>query len=442
MSSELRDILVLLPTWEQLRLSVGVTATGQELFRLVCDVAHIRDTRYFGLSVVRNEEYVFLDLKQKLSKYFSKDWRMEMNQRSKISRAPFIAFFRVQFYVENGRAISDKTARYLYYCHLKEQVLRSRCEHREEVYFLLAACGLQADLGDHQESVHVGKYFEPQAYFPQWIISSRGADYILRHVPAMHRERRGLSPKEAVLGFIRAACRLEDVPVHFFRLYKEKKEDGPSILLGLALKGVLIYREADDDAQLLFDFPWPRISKVTCLGKKLEIQPEGPLAAQKLRLYTGYTWRSRYLLHLLRATHRLHLSLRPVLQWLQQLEEAEERKCYRESYISDPLEQDLNPRRRDYLGNEEDGMDSRRQSLLLSLCPQSHGSSHTAGIKLYSLREEREMSVDEPTGTERLCRTTPSSSSWSGFQQPGHLHQGQRSGRWRLTIGVTSISTA
>lgn len=41
--------------------------------------------------------------------------------------------------------------------------------HREEAYFLLAACGLQADLGNHQETVHMGKYFKPQAYFPQWV---------------------------------------------------------------------------------------------------------------------------------------------------------------------------------------------------------------------------------------------------------------------------------
>lgn len=57
------------------------------------------------------------------------------------------------------------------------------------------------------------------ALCPQ-IINSRGADYILRHVPAMHREHRGLSPQEAILRFIRDACQLEDVPVHFFRLYK------------------------------------------------------------------------------------------------------------------------------------------------------------------------------------------------------------------------------
>lgn len=52
------------------------------------------------------------------------------------------------------------------------------------------------------------------------IIAKRGSAYLLRHVPTAHREQQGLSPKEAELRFIREACRLEDVPVHFFRLYK------------------------------------------------------------------------------------------------------------------------------------------------------------------------------------------------------------------------------
>lgn len=57
----------------------------------------------------------------------------------------------------------------MYYCHLKEQVLWFKCMNREEAYFLLAACGLQAELGNQQELVHVDRYFEPHAYFPQWV---------------------------------------------------------------------------------------------------------------------------------------------------------------------------------------------------------------------------------------------------------------------------------
>lgn len=52
---------------------------------------------------------------------------------------------------------------------------RSQCVHREEAYFLLAAYGLQADLGNHRERAHVGRYFQPQTYFPEWVRPRGGA---------------------------------------------------------------------------------------------------------------------------------------------------------------------------------------------------------------------------------------------------------------------------
>ncbi|XP_033090094.1 FERM domain-containing protein 1 isoform X2 [Trachypithecus francoisi] len=392
MASEHRDVLVLLPSQEQLRLAVGVKATGRELFQQVCNAVSIRDTQFFGLCVVRNNEYIFMDLEQKLSKYFSKDWKKEIYEENEKPRAPFVAFLRVQHYVENGRVISDHRARHLYYCHLKERVLRSQCAHREEAYFLLAACALQADLGDHREPAHAGRYFEPHSYFPQWIITKRGIDYILRHMPALHRERQGLSPKEAVLCFIQEACRLEDVPVHFFRLHKDKKEGHPTVILGLTLRGVHIYQ-----------------------GKKLEIQLDGLPAAQKLVYYTGCTWRSRHLLHLLRASHQLHLRVRPTMGQLRQREEAEGKQRYRESYISDGLELDPDSR-----GSPGSRVSSQHCPHRLSRhSTDSHGSSHTSGIEADSwLRESREMSVDTPWEVQGLHEKEPSSSSRTSRSHP------------------------
>lgn len=402
MTVELRDVLVLLPTREQLRLVVGVQATGRELFQQVCDKTSIREVHLFGLSVVRNNEYMFMDLERKLSKYFSKDWRREMHQGPRRCRAPFVTFLRVQYYVENGRIIRDRTARHLYYCHLKEQVLRSQCVHREEAYFLLAAYGLQADLGNHRERAHVGRYFEPQAYFPQWVITKRGSAYILRHAPAVHREQRGLSPKEAVLRFIREACQLEDVPVHFFRLYKDKKEDRATIVLGLTLKGMHIYQEVNHTPQLLYDFPWSQIGKLAFLGKKFEIRPDGLPSARKLVYYTGGASSSRHLLQLLRTSHQLYLRLQPTLRGLRQLEEEQEKKCYRESYISDALELDLHPASS---GDSGDSRDSgQRPSPCLSLL-----SANSQGSSLGM--EPGEMSVDGSLGTEALHGEVPSCSS-------------------------------
>nr|XP_010964377.2 FERM domain-containing protein 1 [Camelus bactrianus] len=444
MTAEHRDVLVVLPTWERLRLVVRVQATGRELFQQVCDKTSIRETHFFGLSVVRNGEYVFVDLEQKLSKYFSKDWKREMHREGGRADAPFVAFLRVQYYVEDGRVIRDKAARHLYYCHLKERVLRSQCAHREEAYFLLAALGLQADLGNHREPAHRGPYFQPQAYFPQWIITKRGSAYILRHAPTLHREQRGLSPKEAELRFIREACRLEDVPVHFFRLYKDKKEDRPTVVLGLTLKGVQVYQEVHHAPQLLYDFPWSRVGKLAFLGKKFEIWPDGLPPARKLVYHTGCAWRSSHLLRLLRDSHQLHRALQPALRRLQQLEEVQEKKCYRESYVSDELELGLEQELGLDLGlagraapgspgspgcGDRAGGSQHPPLQLPLLSADSHCSSHSSGIEVDPQpggpMGPGEMSVDEPIRAPAPCGEGPSCSSRASQSRRGTVGGGR-----------------
>ncbi|XP_075268047.1 FERM domain-containing protein 1 isoform X2 [Opisthocomus hoazin] len=367
MQPESRSVCVFLPSREQLSLAVGVKATGQELFQQVCDLVKIKEPHFFGLSIVKNNEYVFMDLEQKLSKYFSKEWKKETTKGTEKFSPPFVAFFRVQYYVENGRVISDKVARQLYYCHLKEQVLMSRCNHKEEIYFLLAAYSLQADLGNYREKVHAGKYFEPQAYFPQW----------------------------------------------------DKKEDRPTVILGLTLRGMHIYQEVNHVRQLLYDFPWSHIGKLAFLGKKFEIQPDGLPSARKLVYYTGCPFRSRHLLQLLSNSHRLFLNIQPVLKQIRKLEEAEEKKRYRESYISDTLDMDLEPCDKNSRGSGSSG-GSRRDNRLSRQSTGSHGSSHTSGIEADSRhRVSVEMSVDEPFGIDRVHRKEKSCSSTISYGSSG-----------------------
>ncbi|CAI5770456.1 domain-containing 1 isoform X1 [Podarcis lilfordi] len=419
MPPEFRNMCVLLPNRDQLNVMVGVKATGQELFEQVCDALRIKDPHFFGISVVKNNEYVFIDLEQKLCKYFPKEWKKEASKATEKFSPPLVAFFRVQYYVENGRVISDKVARHYYYCHLREQVLRSRCTDKEEVYFLLAAYGLQVDVGDFQENFHRGNYFEPQTYFPQWIIARRGSDYILKHAPEMHREQRGLSTREAILKYVKESCLLEDVPVHFYRLQKDKKEDRPTIILGLTLKGMHIYQEVNHVRQLLYDFPWSHIGKLAFLGKKFVIQPDGLPSARKLVYYTGCPFRSRHLLQLLSNSHRVFLNIQPILKQIQMLEDAEEKKRYRESYISDTLEMDLDPSDKHSHGSGS-SRGSEKNNRLSRQSTDSHGSSHTSGIEADSKhRISVEMSVDEPFGMDRVHRKEKSCSSNISYGSSG-----------------------
>ncbi|XP_023807427.1 FERM domain-containing protein 6 isoform X2 [Oryzias latipes] len=410
-----RCVCVFLPNDDTQNIIVDVKTLCQELLVQVCDLLHLKDCHLFGLSVIQNNEHVYMELDQKLSKYCPKEWKREASKGIDQFGPPMIIHFRAQYYVENGRLISDRVARYYYYWHLRKQVLLSQCIQREEAYFLLAAFALQADLGNFKRNKHFGKYFEPEAYFPQWVIAKRGRDYILRHIPNMHSDQFAITASEAHLKYIKECAQLDDVTVHYYRLYKDKKEVEASLTLGLTLRGIQIFQNVGSVRQLLYDFPWTNVGKLIFVGKKFEILPDGLPSARKLIYYTGCPARSRHLLQLLSNSHRLYMNLQPVLKQVRRLEENEEKKQYRESYISDALELDM-----DHLDKRCRASGSSAGSLsqhkrLSRHSTASHGSSHTSGIESGSFRALSQ----PPHRPLRTCSSSTAShgsSHTSGFE--------------------------
>ncbi|XP_049753890.1 FERM domain-containing protein 6 isoform X1 [Elephas maximus indicus] len=383
-----RSVCIFLPNDESLNIIINVKILCHQLLVQVCDLLRLKDCHLFGLSVIQNNEHVYMELSQKLYKYCPKEWKKEASKVRQYEVTwgidqfgpPMIIHFRVQYYVENGRLISDRAARYYYYWHLRKQVLHSQCVLREEAYFLLAAFALQADLGNFKRNKHYGKYFEPEAYFPSWVVSKRGKDYILKHIPNMHKDQFALTASEAHLKYIKEAVRLDDVAVHYYRLYKDKREIEASLTLGLTMRGIQIFQNLDEEKQLLYDFPWTNVGKLVFVGKKFEILPDGLPSARKLIYYTGCPMRSRHLLQLLSNSHRLYMNLQPVLRHIRKLEENEEKKQYRESYISDNLDLDMDQleKRSRASGSSAGSMKHKRLSRHSTT---SHSSSHTSGIE-------------------------------------------------------------
>ncbi|XP_012672392.1 FERM domain-containing protein 6 [Clupea harengus] len=438
-----RSVCVLLPTKEQLDITVGVKSTGQEVLNQISQLLYVKELHFFGLTVVKDNEHIYLDLEEKLTKYFPKEWKQESGKGPQ-KRIPLLLFLKVQFYVENGRLISERKARQLYFADLRERVLRSECRQQEEVYFQLAGYALQADLPDHPthhltEEDTPKTYFQPKDYFPPWIVAKRGVDYLLRHGPNMHRELWGMPSRDAILLFIRESCRLEDVPVTFYRLQKDKREDRGSALLGLTLRGMQVYQEVNNMRQLLYDFPWSNVGRLTFLGKKFEIQPDGLPSARKLVYYTGSAFRSRHLLLHLSSSHQLYLSLQPALTHLRQLDENEEKKRYRESYISDDL--DLDPQGSDgsprlsRRSTSSSGIeaDTRQRSVSVEMTSMdeeglrqteeksfssaaSLGSSHTSGVDTGSKAR-----ADEDEWQEEETQVRVSSLGEVSVDNPGEV---------------------
>ncbi|XP_043553568.1 FERM domain-containing protein 6 isoform X1 [Chiloscyllium plagiosum] len=419
-----RSVCVFLPNDEALNIIVNVKALCQELFVQVCDLLRLKDCHLFGLSVIQNNEHVYMEQMQKLCKYCPKEWKKEVSKGIDQFGPPMIIHFRVQYYVENGRLIGDRAARYYYYWHLRKQVLQSQCMLHEEAYFLLAAYALQADLGNYKRHKHYGKYFEPEAYFPPWVVTKRGKEYILKHIPNMHKDQYALTASEAHLKYIKEAVQLDDVAVHYYRLYKDKREIDASLMLGLTLQGLQIFQVVGESKQLLYDFPWTNVGKLVFVGKKFEILPDGLPSARKLIYYTGCPLRSRHLLQLLSNSHRLYMNLQPVLRQVRKLEENEEKKQYRESYISDTMELDIEQleKRSRASGSSAGSMKHKRLSRHSTA---SHSSSHTSGIEADT--KQRDLGPEDSFSGNILHRklkscnsmTSHGSSHTSGIESGG-----------------------
>lgn len=66
------------------------------------------------------------------------------------------------------------------------------------------------------------------------MIAKRGREYILRHIPNMHKDQFALTASEAHLKYIKECAQLDDVTVHYYRLYKVGNHPGP---LGQMVQG-------------------------------------------------------------------------------------------------------------------------------------------------------------------------------------------------------------
>ncbi|XP_038591890.1 FERM domain-containing protein 6-like isoform X2 [Micropterus salmoides] len=342
-TTQKRHVCVLIPNKQHLDCTVRVRARGHEVLNSVLKQLGVSELQVLGLAVLRDNEYVFLDLEQKLSKYFGKRW-----SRGSLA-VPFILFLRVQYYVESGRLLMSSKVQQLYYAELRQKVLLSQSFHQEALFFQLAASALQAEVGDlEQREGNDGEeegeetrperkhrhYFLPEDYFPSWLIKRRGRDFLLQHCPVLHSELRGVSRSQAVLQFIKEASCLQDGPVTFYRMRQEKKERC-SILLGVALKGVHISQEVEGKHCQLYDFSWTDIDRFTFQGSKFEIAAVGSLCLPKLVYYTPSALHSKHVLRHLSDNHRFHINTRDAVGYIQQLEDMQACQFYKEAYICD-----------------------------------------------------------------------------------------------------------
>ncbi|KAF4106444.1 FERM domain-containing protein 6-like [Onychostoma macrolepis] len=379
MKNQSRVLSVILPNNKELSMTVGLKDRGQDVFNQLSELLCTSDLPLFGLSVVKDNQPLFLDLEQKLSLYLPKSWRKNT------SKEKVILFLKVQYFVKNVQLILNSEARKLYYAELKGRVLRSERFEQEGLYFQLAAFALQADLGDCEKRNFA--YFSPQGFFPFWIVQKHGNDYILKHTPALHRELKGMSSSEAALLFIQESFTLSDVPLTIYRLSKEKNKPQDCVLMGVASTGLQISEAPNGEQKFVYDLPWPSIQSITFQGRKFTIYANG-LHEKKQVLYSLSVLHSKNLLQHISNSHQLHLITKPLVTRLE-----EKNGRHREMYITDGADLDT---------EDSDDELPPMKFLLDDVQKQITGTTECRNATEMSVDEPEEMLVDGPEEVLRL----------------------------------------
>ncbi|GAB1597483.1 flocculation protein FLO11-like [Argonauta hians] len=329
-------VQVILLSGTEFKTYVDVKSKFHEVFNAVVIQLGLRETEYFGLSLLKDGEHHFVNLDEKIHKQATKGWKSGRGEGFDNKGKPLlIVYFRVQFYVDEVCLLREKVTRHLYYLQLKENVLKYRHLCSKERCFQLAAFALQADFGNYYPEKHKpGEYFDPRKYFPPWMVGEHGKEYLVENAPKMHKEQHDVTRNEAELKFIRESIKYPAAHnLHFYRLKKKKTDKIWNAWLGICPKGVEIYEEMTEDFKsLLSTFLWPDIEKLYFDKKKFEIRSVGKPEGRKFTYYTDSDAKSKYILSICRNTHMFHLELEPKLMEIRHLQ-AEDKRRYRESYI-------------------------------------------------------------------------------------------------------------
>ncbi|KAJ8669838.1 hypothetical protein QAD02_001097 [Eretmocerus hayati] len=384
---------------------VDVKSKVKEVYAQTCQLLGqqgMQDCELFGLAILSDGEYLFVDQECKLNKYAPKNWRSSHTYGLDSSGRPaFVLYFRVRYFVDTPLLLSDETTRHHYYLQLRDNVVRHgggveswQGRHPLQsgsVYgplLSLAGLALQADLGDYNDERHRRQtaYCKPSDYLPAHMCHE---DNALSVLAAQHRDNRGLSREEAELSYIKEALLLEaPLNAHLYRLRRSKSEQGPGrALLAICARGVRVY--GDEDSPQVFT--WNNIGKLGFDRKKFEIRAVDQPG--KLTLFSGCDDKSKLLLALCRDTHQFFMAIAPRVTEAKRREE-EERKVLRDCYMY-PARCKLN------MTSTRGSRADQRISVI-----SSTSSNTTSGIV-----SDRVHSEDEPDGIGCVSASEESSSA-------------------------------
>eukprot|EP00079_Xenopus_tropicalis_P020214 XP_012810882.1 PREDICTED: tyrosine-protein phosphatase non-receptor type 13 isoform X3 [Xenopus tropicalis] len=301
-----RKLNIILLSGQRLELTCDTKSTCKDVFDMV--VAHVGlvEHHLFGLAILKDQEFYFIDLDLKLSKVSPDGWKEDTKKKGK-SSIDFTLYFRVKFFVDDIILLQHSLTCHQYYLEQRKDILDGKLYCDDEAAMLLASLALQAEYGDYQPEVHSMSYFRMEHYLPARVTEKLELSYLKEELPRLHSTYAGASEKEAELEFLRVCQKLPEYGVHFHRVQPEKKSQ-TGILLGVCPKGVLIFEVHNGTRTPVLRFPWRETKKISFSKKKISLQNTSDSIKHVFQTESNKT--CQYLLQLCSSQHKFQLQMR------------------------------------------------------------------------------------------------------------------------------------
>ncbi|XP_065071560.1 tyrosine-protein phosphatase non-receptor type 13-like isoform X2 [Rhopilema esculentum] len=301
-----RKISVMLPNAQRLETTVEVSSIVKEIFEEITRYLGIKETVYFGLTQIKESEHIFLKLESKLTKYAPSGWKDD-----KKNKVDFILHFKVKFFIDNIDGLRHFKTRHLFYLQIRREILCGYTFCPDEAAISLASLALQAEYSDYEEKYHGRAYFDAEHYLPRRMLGKLPRADIYHNLPLLHHSYRGMREDEAELKFLKEAQRLKEYGTLFYRVSRSKKDSKDSILLGVCVKGIILYEVRGQIKSEIHRQFWHMIEKFSFSRKKFAVEPKKGIGLPTITLYTNSYKMAKYLLKMCESFHLFSKYSRP-----------------------------------------------------------------------------------------------------------------------------------
>ncbi|XP_035382781.1 tyrosine-protein phosphatase non-receptor type 13 [Electrophorus electricus] len=325
-----RRVAVVLLNGQRLDVTCDVKAVCKDVLDMVLAHVGLVESHLFGLAVLKDDEFFFIDSDTRLSKVAPDGWKDDPKKRR--PDVNFRLFLRVEFFQEDVGFIQHSMTKHQYYLQLRKDILEERLRCDAENAMLLASLALQAEFGDHQPELHGKTYFRLEHYVPAYAMERLEQSTMKEELSKMHNTYYGVTEEEAQFEFLKVSQRLTEYGVHFHRVLPEKKSQ-TGVLLGVYSRGVQVFEVLNGNRTPVLKFPWRETKKISFAKKKICLQNTSD--GIKHLFQTDSQKTCQYLLRQCSAQHKFHLHMK-ARQNNQELQELENSPLNLQQFSVDP----------------------------------------------------------------------------------------------------------